>query len=213
MLKKFLLHLLDAFSVLLIVAAAAVLLTVLFTGSGKAPSLFGYSAFRVMTGSMAPTIPTDSLIVVRQTDPAALEVGDVISFYSRDPSLDGAVNTHRILSITQEDGQLTFTTQGDANNVADRYTVRESELVGKVVFVSPLLGRAVRLVSNPLIFVPVVLLPLACLLIGNLIHTVRLASRLAREEEQAAVREAVEELRRKRQAQSAAAPAETKSGT
>jgi hypothetical protein len=61
--------------------------------------------------------------------------------------------------------------------------------------------------------VPVVLLPLACLLIGNLIHTVRLASRLAREEEQAAVREAVEELRRKRQAQSAAAPAETKSGT
>jgi signal peptidase I len=215
MLKKFLLHLLDAFSVLLIVAAAAVLLTVLFTGSGKAPSLFGYSAFRVMTGSMAPTIPTDSLIVVRQTDPATLEVGDVISFYSRDPSLDGAVNTHRILAITQEDGQLTFTTQGDANNVADRYTVRESELVGKVVFVSSLLGRAVRLVSNPLIFVPVVLVPLAGLLLGNLIHTVRLASRLAREEEQAAVREAVEELRRKRQAQTAAeaAPAETGTGT
>jgi signal peptidase I len=164
-----------------------------------------------MTGSMAPTIPTDSLIVVRQTDPAALEVGDVISFYSRDPSLDGAVNTHRILSIAQEDGQRTFTTQGDANNVADRYTVRESELVGKVVFVSPLLGRAVRLVSNPLIFVPVVLLPLACLLIGNLIHTVRLASRLAREEEQAAVRQAVEELRRKQQAQTA--DPQTKTGT
>jgi hypothetical protein len=61
----------------------------------------------------------------------------------------------------------------------------------------------------------VVLLPLAGILLANLVHTVRLANRLAREEEQAALRQAVEELRRKRQAQNAAesAPAETKTGT
>jgi signal peptidase I len=215
MIKKFLLHLLDACSLLLIGAAAVVLLAVLFTGSGKAPSLLGYSAFRVMTGSMAPAIPTDALIVVRQTDPASLEVGDVISFYSRDPLLSGAVNTHRILAITQEGGQPVFTTKGDANNAADLYPVRADELVGEVVFVSPMLGRAVRLVANPLIFVPLVLVPLAGILLANLVHTARLASRLAREEEQAAVREAVEALRRKQQAADAAGapPAEPGSQT
>jgi signal peptidase I len=158
--------------------------------------------FRVMTGSMEPTIPTDALIVARQTDPEDLAVGDVISFYSRDPNLSGSVNTHRILEIHRESDGLYFTTKGDANNVADQYITQESDIVGRVIFVSAGLGKAVRLLSNPLIFVPVILLPLALMLFLNLRQTVLLTKKLAQEEEERAIQEALEALREKRESKS-----------
>jgi signal peptidase I len=200
--QNILCKIIDAVAVFIIFCAVLVLLTVLLTGDGQTPSIMGYSMFRVMTGSMEPTIPTDSLIVVRETDPEELAVGDVISFYSRDPTLSGAVNTHRILKIDQEGDQLYFTTKGDANNVADQYITQESDLVGRVVFVSAFLGIAVRLLSNPLIFVPVILLPLVIILVLNLRQTVSLAKKLAKEEEEQAIREALAKLREKQEPKS-----------
>lgn len=60
--------------------------------------------------------------------------------------------------------------------------------------------QALRLAANPLIFVPVILVPLFVILLTNLLRTIRLAGKIAKDEEQAAVREAIEELRKKREA-------------
>lgn len=199
--KKIALAVIDALSVLIILCAVAVLLTVLLTGSDKAPSIMGYSVFRVTTGSMEPAIPTNSLIVTHTTDPAELEPGDIITFYSRDPMLNGAVNTHRIVSVTQEDGQYVFSTRGDANNVDDRYDTQEDDLIGQVVFSSYFLGILVRLLANPLIFIPVILLPLAVLLLRNFWHTISLARQIAKKEEERAIRQAMEEIRKKQRQQ------------
>lgn len=153
---------------------------------------------RVTTGSMAPTYEVDTLIVVKKTDPAEIREGDVISFYSLDPALDGAVNTHRVVSVEKEGDGYIYQTKGDANNVADAYDVQSEYLVGKVIWSSLILGKISRLAANPLIFIPVILLPLSVILLTNLIHTVRLAQKITREEEEAAVREAVEELRKRK---------------
>ena len=53
----------------------------------------------------------------------------------------------------------------------------------------------VRLLSNPLIFVPIILLPLGIILFGNLIRTIVYARTIAREEEEAAVQEAIRQIR------------------
>jgi signal peptidase I len=188
-------------SVCIIACAIFILLSVLFTESGKAPSIFGYSVFRVMTSSMEPTIPLDSMIVVQAADPSELQEGDIISFYSSDPSLDGTVNTHRIVSIGQDGDNYSFKTKGDANNVDDRYDVTEQDIIGKVIFTSYQLGRVVSLLSNPLVFVPIILIPLAIILAMNLYQTVSLAKKIAKEEEEAAVREAVEAIRKKKEAE------------
>ena len=140
----------------------------------------------------------DTLIVVKKTDPAEIREGDVISFYSLDPALDGAVNTHRVVSVEKEGDGYIYQTKGDANNVADAYDVQSEYLVGKVIWSSLILGKISRLAANPLIFIPVILLPLSVILLTNLIHTVRLAKKITREEEEAAVREAVEELRKRK---------------
>lgn len=93
MVKKFLYTLINTVSLLIIVAAVAVLVLVLFTPSGQAPQVLGYTMLRVTTGSMEPTYAIDTLIVVKKEAPSAIQEGDIISFYSSDPALDGAVNT------------------------------------------------------------------------------------------------------------------------
>ena len=161
----------------------------------------GFSVLRVLTGSMKPEIPEDSMLLVQKADAASLQVGDVISFFSPDPSLNGALNTHRIVDIAEADGSLQFTTKGDANLIEDQYPVDESRVVGKVIFVSTRLGKLLRLISNPLVFGLAVLVPLVLILVGNLVSALKSAARLAKEEEEAAVRQALEELKAKQNAE------------
>ena len=197
--RRVLVNLVSLVSVCLIIAAVLVLLKVITTKQGEAPSIFGYSLFRVVTGSMEQQIPVDSLILVKREEASTLQVGDVISFYSRDPSLLGEVNTHRIVEIHENEGSLSFTTKGDANNIVDRYDTREEDLLGKVVFSSASIGKFVRLLSNPLVFFPFIILPLAILIIKNIIDSVKTAKALVREEEEAAVREAIQAIREKKE--------------
>ena len=191
--KKAFFALVNLISVLVIALAVVVLIIVLLTKPGEAPNIAGYSALRITTGSMEPTYGVDTMILVKKTDPSEIKEGDVISFYSSDPALDGAVNTHRVVSIQQEDDHYIYETKGDGNNVIDAYPV------GKVVGSSTLIGKLSRLAANPLIFIPMILVPLALILICNVVSTVSLAGKIAKEEEEEAVREAIREIREKKE--------------
>ena len=103
------------------------------------------------------------------------------------------------LRIEQRGDNHLFITRGDANQIEDPIPVTQDLLVGRVVFVSAALGVLVSLLTNPLVFGLLILLPLLILLIANLVRTVRLSARLAREEEEKAIREALEEARKKRE--------------
>ena len=191
-------------SILMIVIALFVLLSVVMTKPGKVPSVLGYSSFRVLSGSMEPLIPTDSMIVVKKTPVSEISPGDIISFYSSDPTLGGAVNTHRVVSVEQAGGVYVFTTKGDANVVADEYTTTGNEVIGVVVFTSLLLGKLVHLLSNPIVFIPVIMVPLALLLVLNLIKTVKLAKLAAQEAQEEEIQAVKAELERRKQAREAA---------
>lgn len=102
---------------------------------GKHPQILGYSFYHVMTGSMEPTIATNANVVVKAVDATTLEVGDIITFQSEDEAIYGSANTHRIIEVTtDEDGELCFITQGDANPIADDIPVYPEDIYGKVVF-------------------------------------------------------------------------------
>ena len=104
------------------------------------------------------------------------------------------------MTATKGDGVYwQYTTKGDANNAVDQYGTDSDALIGKVVSSSLFLGKLARLVSNPLIFIPVILIPLAVILITNVIHTVSLAGKIAKDEEEQAVREALQQLRQQQE--------------
>ena len=195
---KWIFKLFNAVAIALILVSVFVLLSVVLTPAGQVPQVLGYSVFRVMTGSMAPEIPENSLLVVKKTPPEEIEPGDVISFFAPDPALKGAVNTHRVERIEEENGRYRYITKGDANVIEDTYPPEDSLLVGRVVFTSYALGRAVSLLSNPLVFGVIILLPLLIILLTNLYRAVRLAADIAKKEEEEAVRKALEEIKAKK---------------
>ena len=200
--KKLILTLINVISVLVIAVAVFALVTVLFTPAGEAPTVFGWQILRITTGSMAPTYPTDTMVFVRKVDPADVEPGDVISFYSSDPGLDGSLNTHRVVEVREEGDHYVYVTKGDANNAQDQYDADSRRLLGKVVGSSYLLGKLSRLMANPLVFIPVILVPLAVILIVNIVHTVSYAKVLAKEEAEEEVRKTLDQIRERKQAES-----------
>lgn len=181
--KKTILKIINAISVVIICVALYAMIKVVFTPGGTAPEFLGYSVFRISSGSMEPTIKVDSLVVVKQIEPQDVQVDDVITFYSDDPVLQGFPNTHRVKEIIDEDGHLYYVTQGDANPIVDAYKADSSKLIGVVIYQSPLFGKAMRLLSNPLIFIPVIALPLVYILISSIIDTIRIAGKISEEED------------------------------
>ena len=56
MVKKVITRVINVLCMIAITASVLVLLTVVLTKSGSVPNIFGYTMFRVMSGSMEPAI-------------------------------------------------------------------------------------------------------------------------------------------------------------
>lgn len=82
----------------------------------------------VVTNSMEEEIPERSYIKIRKVEPSEIKEGDVITFYSDDPVLQGNLNTHRVVEIS-EDGK-SFITKGDNNIANDKYPARSDAVIG-----------------------------------------------------------------------------------
>lgn len=121
-------------SVILIVVIAALLPITL-------PHFMGYEVYNVISGSMEPEIPIGSAAYVKLAEPAYLEKGDIIAFYS-----EGEVIMHRVVKNFQLDGYLT--TKGDANEQEDLGEVSYEKVIGKVVRHFPHLGQLMWILSS-----------------------------------------------------------------
>ena len=115
-------------TVVLVVMVGVVSYMMLCAVRGKAVQLFGKSILHVATGSMEPSLQVGDFIVIEAVDPAELEPGDIISYYSEQSDIYGMLVTHRIKEI-DENGN--FITLGDANPVPDTLPVKPSQIVGR----------------------------------------------------------------------------------
>lgn len=184
-------------------AAAAILLAgIAFYGvftseEGHAPAVFGYSVLTVVSQSMEPTYEAHCLLLVKHTSFADAAVGDVVSFYSQDPALNGSLNTHRVAEIAEQDGGRVLITKGDANPEQDLYPVTEEIFLGTVVGSSWLIGRGVQLLQGKYTFLILIIVPLFVLVVlcvRTLVLTYRAEKRRIEEE---AKRICLEELQAK----------------
>lgn len=191
----------DVISIAIIICATIIMLFVVFTKSGDVPKINGYSLMCVISGSMEPEIPVNSLVLVKETDSDDIRKDDILSFYSQDPDLNGSIVTHRVVEIINDSGEYEFKTKGDANAVVDEYTVLSRDIIGKVVFVSPGAGILVRLSANPLIFIPFILIPLALMVILNVRKTIIVAREIEKEEQEEALRKMIAQIKEQQEAE------------
>jgi signal peptidase len=124
-----------------LVIAVIVLLAVMV-----APRLTGLTLEPVLSGSMEPTIRTGALIGIASTDPAQIEVGDIIGFHVA--GMDTPV-CHRVIELVQTDQGPGFKTKGDANSDADTWTVSPNDIIGKVYFNISSLGYVAKFIKTP----------------------------------------------------------------
>lgn len=107
--------------------------------------VLGMRPLNVISGSMEPTIPTGSLVMVKKVHATSLNVGDIVS--TGRTGGDGLV-THRVVKLdAQENGTMAISLKGDANSTIDPepYIVKEVFLyVGHV----PVLGFAATLLKT-----------------------------------------------------------------
>lgn len=94
------------------------------------------SLFRVVTGSMEPTIPVNALLMAKETDIKDVREGDIVCFRSTNPGSEGLIVTHRVVRVLP-DSNYRLITKGDnpeTNPTVDINPVTEQNLIGRVTW-------------------------------------------------------------------------------
>lgn len=105
---------------------------------------FGLGVVRLASGSMTPTYPTDSLLIVRDVDAGSVVPGDVVTV-----TRDGAIPiTHRVVSSEPRSGGAELVLRGDANDTADPQPY-QVQRVGLVLGGIPFGGAALATLQSP----------------------------------------------------------------
>ena len=124
-------------SVILAIAASVCLLFSIQVVTKGYVTIGGYSMFRVVTGSMEPTISTGSLLLCKNTKIENIEVNDIVCYKTKVAEIHGSIVTHRVVNKQKDDnGNVYLETRGDANASSDPYYVDSWDLIGKVQWYS-----------------------------------------------------------------------------
>lgn len=141
------------------------------------PSVFGITPMVVQSGSMSGDAPdhieVGDLVFAGKADIKELQEGDIISFME-----NKTVVTHRITAInTADNGSLTFTTKGDANNTEDSDPVTADNIIGIYIGRIPKLGDFAMFLQTPLGMIIFVGVPLLAFITYDIIRRQRSANK------------------------------------
>jgi len=111
------------------------------------PRVAGATPYTVLTGSMRPSLPPGTLVVVKPIDVVDIRTGDVITYQLE--SGQAPVVTHRVTSVRHDlTGATTLVTKGDANDVPDADAVMPVQIRGRVWYSVPYLGRVNQVLDD-----------------------------------------------------------------
>lgn len=140
-----------------------IVLLIIFFGIPLLPIPNTYKVVIVRSGSMEPTIHTGSIVVYRKA--ADYQKNQIIVFNNKSAGTQNKIMVvHRLIDITQKDGQNLYQTKGDANKVPDESVTTKDDIVGKVLFTVPYVGYLISWGQTTTGFVVMVVLPISILL-------------------------------------------------
>ena len=158
----------DILEIVLLVIMLGMCAVVLMAGQGNVPYIFGYRVMQVISDSMRPTISAETCIVIEKVDDiSGIQIGDVITFISEDPRIEGYYNTHRVYDIITdaETGETLLQTKGDAHETPDAQLVSFDQVAGRYVGELPFgktLFKGIRFLADRNNYFVIVILPLFC---------------------------------------------------
>lgn len=133
-------------------------------------SILGFKAYIITTNSMEPTIKIGDVVICKEANEEEIKDGDVITF-SKDR---GVITTHRVTKIEEtEDGSKIYVTKGDNNTLEDEKKIESKEVKGKMTATIPKLGKIIKLCTNNVIILVILLVILILYFIKILINEKR----------------------------------------
>lgn len=160
--------------------------------------LFGYALLWVRTGSMEPTIPARSYILVKASDGENLEERTIITYYCRDKAspVYGSLLTHRIVAVDETGYRM----QGDnPASHTERLAVNSADVVAVYVRSLPVLTWFGRVFMSPPGFILLLLISVGMTMfiyIPEVISALRNEKKAAAEKEKAIAARVEEEIRK-----------------
>lgn len=144
----------------------------------KVPMIFDTAPLIVVSDSM--TIEKDEsgniisgafnkndLIFIKKVDPTTLKEGDIITYVAK----DGSIVTHRIFlkGTTEDKNASAFVMKGDYNTSIDQDPISYNQVVGLYKGRIAGIGGVANFLQSPIGVIVVLGLPLACILIIDLL--------------------------------------------
>lgn len=165
---KKLLTVLEITIITLIVLICTVILTQRL--SNNETSFLGFRLFKVETGSMIPKYNINDVLLVKETNPDEIKIGDDITYLKNEGQYGDVLITHQVIDIIEKNGVVEFYTKGIANNISDP-VVFGSQIVGVVKFKSFILTFITNILSNIYSFYFVIIVPMVISLFFREIHS------------------------------------------
>lgn len=137
-----------------------------------------FGLYTIISPSMEPAVKVYDVVVdLNAFNQDDIKEGDIITFISNSNISKGLTVTHRVIDvITNNDGTKSYITKGDNNLKADQATVNYNDVLGKVLFKIPQLGRVQFLIADKFGWILVILLPALGVIIYDFIKLFRLLS-------------------------------------
>lgn len=162
-------------TVLMIVAAFLIVYVVVSKVSEKKGEYPPFSLYTIISPSMEPNINVYDVVFIKKAKPENLKVGDVITFYSTNAFFGGTPITHRIVEVLELPGNGTmYRVKGDANEIADEEKVLPENILGKVIFKIPQLGKIQSFLTSQSGWIIVILIPALCIISYDIYKIFRL---------------------------------------
>jgi len=168
-----------------IIKALVVVLMIFITVSlfvmklmGDTPTIFGFNFYYIVTESMEPDLEVGDVILSKEvSDYSSLEVGDVVTYKGEVGSYANKLITHQIIEIKDDDpNNIIFVTKGTNPKSPIDPEISQDQIVSKMIFEVPLLGKLMQLINKPIGFILLIVLPLSIFLfieIKNFIFTLK----------------------------------------
>ena len=116
----------------------AILIIPLFIFAGLISGVFKYHLVTIASNSMLPKFARGDAVLIEKLDEEDyhnIKIGDILAF-----NYNNMLITHRVVSVTYENGAYSFRTKGDNNDVTDGWIVKEDMIYGEVMSVVKYIG-------------------------------------------------------------------------
>ena len=97
--------------------------------------VFPIKPIAIASGSMEKELYVGDVVIVKKCNANDTDNGDIIQY-----QMKGYTVIHRVIEKKQKNGEYYFTTKGDNNPSEDKESVKEDQVLGKVIFKVKYLG-------------------------------------------------------------------------